>query len=75
MVLLFDRVLPSSIGGILMRKFSFLAVLAAVLALGFSGQVSAEGDCSGGYTKSVDISTPDQSIADSSSSQTTKSGN
>ncbi len=58
-----------------MRKLSVLAVLAAVLALGFAGQASAEGGCSGGYTKSVDISTPDQSIADSSSSQTTKSSN
>ena len=58
-----------------MRTFMFYAFAAALMAFGFAGPASAEGECSGGYkTQSVEISTPDNSIAEDSTNQSTKPG-
>lgn len=58
-----------------MRKFTAYAFVAALLAAGFAIPASAGGDCGVTHsTKTVDISTPDNSVADSSTSQSTQSG-
>ncbi len=58
-----------------MRTFTFYAFAAALLAFGFAGPASAEGGCSGGYkTQSVEISTPDNSLAEDATTQSTKPG-
>ncbi|HEX9568079.1 MAG TPA: hypothetical protein VF987_00235 [Rhodospirillales bacterium] len=58
-----------------MRKFTAYAFVAALLAAGFAIPASAEGDCGAKHsTKTVDISTPDNSVADSSTQQSTQPG-
>jgi len=58
-----------------MRKFTAYAFVAALLAAGFAIPASAEGDCGATHsTKTVATSTPDNSVADSSTSQSTLPG-
>ncbi len=58
-----------------MRKFTAYAFVAAMLAAGLAVPASAEGDCGAKHsTKTVDISTPDNSVADSSTQQSTQPG-
>ncbi len=60
-----------------MRTYTFYAFAAALLAFGFAGPASAEGEggCTGGYkTQSVEISTPDNSVAEDATNQSTKPG-
>ena len=58
-----------------MRKVTAYAFVAALLAAGFALPASAEGECGVNHsTKMVDVSTPDNSVADSSTQQTTQPG-
>ena len=58
-----------------MHKFTAYAFVAALLATGLAIPASADGDCGATHsTKTVDISTPDNSVADSSTQQSTQPG-